>query len=237
VSAAPITTVGSDMRISRINGVGFGAHYRHDEIRKRVANRRRVDINGNEVSKTQAVIGMAAGLFGPLKSAGKGPSRIAGKADDIADTAKAASKAPNTGLFRVGKHGEMPSPRPGQQSRHGAMPAWMKPDFPGYDANREATDSFLAPLSINEVPDAVDPCVSAGSSRCSDKDFLAMSLEDYLLLLDSTARQSSWCELVSDFGKLFSRVAGKPSVVDSMRPPHGHRRMYLRRRACELMTA
>lgn len=73
-----------------------------------------------------------------------------------------------------------------------------------------------------------------------------MSLED-LLLLDQTARQSvadkrgktpacvppilehfglaqsSWCELGSDFGKLFSSVAGKPSVVDSMQPPHGHR--------------
>jgi len=129
------------------------------------------------------------------------------------------------------------------------------------NANREALASFLAPLSINEESDAVGPCVSAGSSRCSDKGFLAMSLEDYLLLLDWTARQSvagkrgktpacvppilerlglaqsSWCELVSDFGKLFSGVAGKPSVVDSMRTPHGHRRMYLRRRARELMTA
>ena len=129
------------------------------------------------------------------------------------------------------------------------------------NANQEASDSFLAPLSINEESDAVGPCVSAGSSRCIDKGFLAMSLEDYLLLLDWTARQSvagkrdktpacvppilerlglvqsSCCEFVSDFGKLFSAVAGKPSVVDSMRTPHGHRRMCLRRRARELMTA
>ncbi len=127
--------------------------------------------------------------------------------------------------------------------------------------NREASDSFLAPLSLDEGSDAIGPCVSASSARCSDKGFLVMSLEDYLLLLDWTARQSvegkrgktpkcvppvlnrlglapsSWCELVNDFGKLFSGVAGKPSVVDAMRTPHGHRRMYLRRRARELMTA
>lgn len=127
--------------------------------------------------------------------------------------------------------------------------------------DREASDSFLAPLRLDEGSGTVGPCVSASPSRCSDKGFLAMSLEDYLLLLDWTARQSvevkrgktpdcvppilqrlglaqaSWCELVTDFGKLFSCVAGKPSVVDSMRTPHGHRRMYLRRRARELMTA
>ena len=45
---------------------------------------------------SQAVIGMAAGLLGPLKSAGKGLSRLAGKADDIADAANAGSKAPNS---------------------------------------------------------------------------------------------------------------------------------------------
>ena len=137
------------------------------------------------------------------------------------------------------------------------------------EANREETanksssacDSFLAPLSIDEQSDPIGPCVSAHPSRCSDKGFLATSLEDYFLLLDWTARQSvagkrgktpgcvpsilkrlgiaesSWCELVSDFGKLFSCVAGKPTVVDSLRTPHGHRRMYLRRRARELMTA
>lgn len=128
---------------------------------------------------------------------------------------------------------------------------------------RESPDAFLSPLSIDERADAaggMGPCESSVPFRCSDKGFLAMSLEDYLLLLDWTARQSvdgkrgrtpgcvppilqrlgiassSWCELVSDFGKLFSSVAGKPAVVDEMRTPHGHRRVYLRRRARELMT-
>lgn len=125
----------------------------------------------------------------------------------------------------------------------------------------EAVDAFLAPLDLDEASAAIGPNESASAARCSDKGFLPMSLEDYLLLLDWTARQSvdgkrgrtpvcvppilkrlglaesNWCELVSDFGKLFSTVAGKPAVVDSLRTPHGHRRMHLRRRARELMTA
>lgn len=35
--------------------------------------------------------------------------------------------------FLVAKHGDMPSPRPGQQSHHGVMSAWMKKNFPAYD--------------------------------------------------------------------------------------------------------
>lgn len=128
-------------------------------------------------------------------------------------------------------------------------------------SQRESVDGFLSSLSIDEQSDPIGPCESVTRSRCSDKGFLAVSLKDYLLLLDWTARGavdgkrgstpacvppilerlgiagSSWCELVADFGKLFSSVAGKPSVVDAMRTPHGHRRVYLRRRARELMTA
>jgi hypothetical protein len=37
------------------------------------------------------------------------------------------------GEFIVGKHGDMPSPRPGQHSHHGVMSAWMKANYPGYD--------------------------------------------------------------------------------------------------------
>ena len=47
----------------------------------------------------------------------------------------APPKAP-TADFRVGKHGEMPSPRPGQHSHHGVMSAWMERVFPGYDAKK-----------------------------------------------------------------------------------------------------
>jgi len=109
-------------------------------------------------------------------------------------------------------------------------------------------DGFLSPLSIDEQHDPIGPCVSESGKRASDKGFLAMSLEDYLQLLDWTARAvapgkrgstpasappilqrlgldaSSWCELVSDFGKLFCTVAGRPDRVDAMRSPRIHRR-------------
>jgi hypothetical protein len=45
-----------------------------------------------------------------------------------------------------------------------------------------------------------------------------------------------WCELTSDFGKLFSTVAGRSDCVDDLRSHRTHRRYHLRRRARELMS-
>jgi hypothetical protein len=125
---------------------------------------------------------------------------------------------------------------------------------------RHRRDSFLSPVSIDELLDPIGPCVSDTRDRCSDKGFLAMPLADYLELLDWTARQAvlgkrgktpasvppilqrlgldqaSWSELVSDFGKLFCTVAGSPDSVDSMRSHGTHRRYHLRRRARELFA-
>jgi RHS repeat-associated protein len=39
-------------------------------------------------------------------------------------------------LFKLGKHGEMPVPRLGEQSHHGAMSQWMKTHFDGYDPKK-----------------------------------------------------------------------------------------------------
>ena len=121
-------------------------------------------------------------------------------------------------------------------------------------------DSFLAPISIDERSGEIGPCVSKSGKRCSDKGFLPMSLEDYLETLDWTARQiapgkcgrtpaevppvlkrlgldsKTWCELVSDFGRLFCTVAGRPECVDPLRSHCTHRRYHLRRRARELLT-
>lgn len=47
----------------------------------------------------------------------------------------APAQAPNT-RFRVGKHSEMPTPRPGQNSHHGVMSAWMEKIHSGYDADK-----------------------------------------------------------------------------------------------------
>jgi hypothetical protein len=123
------------------------------------------------------------------------------------------------------------------------------------------SDAFLSPLTINEQADPIGPSASQNGKRCSDKAVLAMSIEEYLALLDWTARQSvpgksgftpsdlppvlrrlgldgkTWCELVSDFGKLFCHVAGRPEHVDRIRSHRTHRRYYLRRRVRELFAA
>ncbi len=124
---------------------------------------------------------------------------------------------------------------------------------------RGRADRFLSPLTIDERVDAAGPCASATSERCSDKGFLALSLVDYLQLLDWTARQvargkqgvtphtappvlqrlglegTAWTELVRDFGQLFATVAGRPSRVDATRSYRTHRRFRVRRRVRELL--
>ena len=126
---------------------------------------------------------------------------------------------------------------------------------------RRKADRFLAPLTIDERIDAAGPCASATPGRCSDKGFLALSMADYLQLLDWTARQvargkqgvtpdaappvlqrlglaaTAWTELVHDFGQLFATVAGRPSSVDATRSHLTHRRFRVRRRVRELLPA
>jgi post-segregation antitoxin (ccd killing protein) len=122
-----------------------------------------------------------------------------------------------------------------------------------------APDRFLSPLELDEPGGAPGPCVNRRGTRCSDKGFLPISVAAYLELLDWTARQTvpgkrgstpsdappilerlkvsatTWCELVSDFGRLFSTVAGHPRIVDSTRSRRGHRRFHLTARVRELL--
>ena len=91
---------------------------------------------------------------------------------------------------------------------------------------------WLSPVEIDEHHDPVGADVDPGGRRASQKGFLSISLTQYLDLLDWTGRQirkcksgaipqhlspilariglneSSWCELVSKFGKVFKRAAG-----------------------------
>jgi hypothetical protein len=129
---------------------------------------------------------------------------------------------------------------------------------PSRNASR-APDRFLSPLELDEHGGEPGPCANRSGTRCSDKGFLTISVAAYLQLLDWTARQAipgkrgstpsdappilerlkvsptTWCELVSNFGRLFSTVAGHPRIVDTTRSRHGHRRFHLTTRVRELL--
>jgi len=131
---------------------------------------------------------------------------------------------------------------------------------PSIASRHHSPDSFLTPLTIDELRDSIGPCANESGCRCSDKGFLAIDLKDYLELLDWSARQlapgkrgttpddlppmlqrlglrsSTWCELVGNFGKLFCSVAGLPEAVDPLRSHRTHRRFHLRLRTRELLA-
>jgi len=118
----------------------------------------------------------------------------------------------------------------------------------------------LAPVDLKERSGETGPCVHKAGARCSNKGFLPMSTADYLTLLDWTARQQRldkpgttpkefghlferlgistevWSELVRNFGRLFSVVAGKPATVDSHSSRSGSHRYRTRPVARDLLA-
>ena len=123
------------------------------------------------------------------------------------------------------------------------------------------SDAFLSPLTIDEVSDSLGPCGNTTGDRCSDKGSLTLSESDYVQLADWTAQQevagkqgvtpqeitpvikrlslapTAWTELVNEFGRLFSHVAGHPRQMDDLRSHQTHRRFRVRARVRELMPA
>lgn len=125
-------------------------------------------------------------------------------------------------------------------------------------------DSWLAPLMIDERAAAMtsptNPLPNSSGYRCSDLGFLPISLNEYLQLLDWTARQavtgkrgqtpasvrpilerlsfdeSTWCQLVQNFGQLFYNVAGRPQTIDDRRSRVRARRFHLTRAAREIFS-
>jgi REP element-mobilizing transposase RayT len=118
----------------------------------------------------------------------------------------------------------------------------------------------LAPVELNERNGRPGPDANRQGTRCSNKGFLPMSTAEYLSLLDWTARQQrsdkpgstpkqfgrlferlgisaeAWNELVRNFGRLFSVVAGKPSTVDSHSSRSGSHRYRTRPVARDLLA-
>lgn len=141
-------------------------------------------------------------------------------------------------------------------SAHRRIESLRSPDKPP----EQRGDRFLSPLTIDELRDALGPRPSTSGYRCSDNGFLNMSASDYLQLLDWTARQpvagkpgatptdtpaildrlglepDVWCELVRDFGTLFSLVAGRPAAIDQARTYGRQARFHTRPRTRELLS-
>lgn len=140
-----------------------------------------------------------------------------------------------------------------------ALPSHL-PTQPAFQPSK-ARDRAIAPVHLDELRDALQVMPSSTGFRCSDRGFLNMSQEDYIELLDWTARLvvpgkhgstpenappvferlnlglsvAAWTELVSNFRKLFSHVAGRPQVVDAHRSKSRHQRFRLPRQAADLL--
>ena len=117
----------------------------------------------------------------------------------------------------------------------------------------------LSPICLTEEGSGTGSCVHTGGLRASDKGFLPMTTAQYLDLLDWTARQlrsdkrgatpataaplferleidaEIWCELTKNFGRLFSAVAGKPTVIDATRGHQSGRRFNIPAKTRQLM--
>ena len=116
-------------------------------------------------------------------------------------------------------------------------------------------DGFLSPVALEERTGNVGPVPSKSGLRCSDKGFLPISQEDYLMLLDWTSRQTAtgkrgatpkalrpiferlaldpkvWSNLVGSFGKLFYNVAGLPETIEATTSRLTNRQYYVSRAA------
>ena len=114
---------------------------------------------------------------------------------------------------------------------------------------RRRRDAWLSPITIDERASSYTRAMpSQNGCRASDKGFLAMTLQSYLQLLDWTGRQlrrdgkrgripielepilqrigmssELWCEVVSRFGKIFQRAAGRPSSLAEAATARGQR--------------
>ena len=125
------------------------------------------------------------------------------------------------------------------------------------DAGVEVAD-WLAPLTLYETQ-SPGPLPAGQLSRCSDKGFLSISSEDYLVFLDWTGRQvaegksgsipanlapilvrlgidaNDWFVLSTQFGRLFYRVAGSRPTLAS--EASRHRRRWYQAPGGDLLTA
>ncbi len=133
------------------------------------------------------------------------------------------------------------------------------PESDGTGRPQSRPDDFLAPLFLDERQESPGPQPHLQGRRCSDKGFLALRPQEYIELLDWTARQIApgkrgvtptdtppvlnrlglkptvWTELVSQFGQFFASVAGTPETLNGLRSRVTQRPFRQRRRYRDLM--
>ncbi len=126
--------------------------------------------------------------------------------------------------------------------------------------SRNRASDFLAPLEIDEQRDELGARPSHNGRRASDKGFLSMPFAAYVQILDWTARKlvaerqgkpfeelspvferfgirhEVWFKLVTQFGALFSAVAGRPQKVDSIRSRKTGAQFYMPKSTRELLS-
>jgi hypothetical protein len=127
------------------------------------------------------------------------------------------------------------------------------------ELERLRPDRHLAPVTLDQFRAELRTRSSKSPYRCSDDGYLPMTTLEYLELLDWTAKQvrtskpgttpadappllerlsispKKWLVLVSEFGKLFSAVAGMPAVIDQTPSRVRKRRYHVPPRTRELL--
>ena len=121
-------------------------------------------------------------------------------------------------------------------------------------------DSFLSPVDLCESSELPGPKPSSNGARCSDKGFLSMGADEYMELLDWSARRLAvgkpgrtpqdlppiltrlglsptvWLELVANFDNLFTTMVGLPDSIDQERGKKTGRRFHVRNATRELFA-
>ena len=147
-----------------------------------------------------------------------------------------------------------------QTTGESVSPSDSDPKNPTGASPARLADDFLAPVDLCEATKPPGPDPSSTGARCSDKGFLEMSVEEYLELVDWSARQLAhgkrgrtrehlppiltrlglpttvWLELVANFDSLFSTVAGLPDRIDEERGRKTGRRFGVRKRTRNLFA-
>jgi hypothetical protein len=122
----------------------------------------------------------------------------------------------------------------------------------GMPTASQLPDRSLAPIFNDEQKAPLGPQPSSSGTRCSEKGFLNMTSQEYLALLDWTARQlvpgkagatpcalqtifervsmkpENWVNLVTNFGSMFHNVAGRPHEISRARSLRSKRRFRTR---------